>query len=294
LAGPRGRRPAHRDGGRARPPGSGGWAAVPGGTAADFAVERAARAFGPALALQQAVAGACESGEFAFLFGFPNRAAKAVFERAGYRLGRARRVARPLSSASYLRRWPALASAGRLLATPLDLAMRLVSRETYRLPGRGPELEPVEDFDESFDAFWMRRQPRHRVVADRDSQYLNWRYGTCPTRRYERAVLRRGRELIGTLVWYRIDDLAYVAEMLAADAASFDALLEAFLHAQRRAGAAAVSLIVLGDAPFAARLATYGFFPRPVERTMMVYVPSPSGLGLDRAERWCLFEGDIL
>jgi hypothetical protein len=109
-------------------------------------------------------------------------------------------------------------------------------------------------------------------------------------------VPRDDDRVVARVVWHRIDDLVYVAEMLAADVESFDDLLVAFLRMQRREGACAVSLILLGDGGFAARLAEYGFFLREVERTMMVYIPRASALAgnLARVDRGALFDGDIL
>jgi hypothetical protein len=263
------------------------------GNATNFAVEPAARAFGPALALQRAVVSACEAGEFAFIYGFPNQAAKAVFERIGYAPGRTRRLARMLRSGPYLKR------AGRatsVLAGPLDLAMHLLARETYRRLPRDSRLERVEVFDDAYDAFWIRLRGRHAIVADRGAEYMNWRYAAYPARRYDLAVLRRGGEITATIVSYVIADIVYIAELFALDTESFDVLLVQFLRAQRRAGATAVSVILLGDVRFAGRLALYGFRLRDVERSMMVYVPPVSPLRslLHRVDRWTLFEGDIL
>ncbi|HEU4370267.1 MAG TPA: GNAT family N-acetyltransferase [Methylomirabilota bacterium] len=272
-----------------------GWTYL-AGLATNFAVEPAARGFGPALALQRAVVAACEAGEFAFIYGFPNRAAKAVFERLGYVPGRTRRLARLLRSRPYLQRSARAASLAPVLARPVDLAMQLLSRETYRRLPRGARLERVEAFDASFDAFWARLRSDHAIVADRDAEYMNWRYAQWPTRRYDLTVLRRGAEVTATAVSYTIGDVVYVAELFALDPASFEGLLAPFLRAQRRAGACAVSLILLGDVDFAGRLARYGFRQRDVERSMMVYVPAGSPLRsrLHRTDRWTLFEGDIL
>ena len=266
------------------------------GLATNFAVEPAARAFGPAIALQRAVVAACEAGEFAFIYGFPNRAAKAVFERMGYVPGRTRRLARLLRSRPYLQRLGRAPSVAPVLARPLDLAMRLFSRETFQPMPRGTRLERIEAFDASFDAFWGRLRSHLAIVADRDAEYMNWRYAQWPTRRYDLAVVRRGGEVTATVVSYVIGDVVYIAELFALDTESFDGLLIPFLRTQRRAGACAVSLILLGDVGFAGRLARYGFRLRDVDRSMVVYVPegSPLRSRLHRVDRWTLFEGDIL
>jgi hypothetical protein len=261
------------------------------GLATNFAVEREARAFGPAVALQRAVVAACEAGEFAFIYGFPNRAAKSVFERLGYSPGRTRRLARLLRSRPYLERAGRMATA---LARPLDVAMRLGARESWSR--RGARLEPVAAFGDDYDRFWSRVRGRHPVVAERDAEFMNWRYVDWPSRRYDLAVLRRGREIAATAVSYVIGDVVYLAELFALDRPALDATLATFLRARRRGGASAVSIILLGDVPWAGRLGTYGFRLRDCERSLMIYVPAGSPLRslVPRVDRWTLFEGDIL
>ena len=263
------------------------------GLATNFAVEPEARAFGPAVALQRAVVAACEAGEFAFIYGFPNRAARGVFERLGYTPGRTRRLARLLRSRPYLERAGRLAT---VLATPLDVAMRLMARESWLRPPWGARLEPVVAFGADYDRFWIRVAGSHAIVADRGAEYMNWRYADWPSRRYDLAVVRRDAEIAATIVSYVIGDVVYIAELFALDRASLDGALVLFLRAQRRAGASAVSIILLGDVPCAGRLGRYGFRPRDVERSMMVYVPAGSPLRslVHRVDRWTLFEGDIL
>ena len=267
------------------------------GVATNFAVVPSARAFGPALALQRAVQAVCEAGEFAFIYGFPNRAAKPVFERLAYTPGQTRRLVRVLRSAPYLQRAGRAAGwASHLAARPLDVALRLLARETYRRPSRRTRVETLEQLDGAFDAFWVRLRARLAVVGDRSAEYMNWRYAGSPTRHHQVTVLRRDEEIAATIVSYTIGNIVYVSELFALDGEAFDGLLGAFLRAQRRTSASAVSLIVLGDLPFADRLARYGLLQRDVDRSMMVYVPPGSPLHplLDRVERWAFFEGDIL
>jgi hypothetical protein len=264
------------------------------GLPADFVVARDVRGFGPALALQRAVLAACENGDFDFLYGFPNRAAKPVFERIGYRVGDSRRLARPLRLSSYLsrgRRWRSLVS---VFAGPLDHLLHLLSRETYGAMPRRAHVEPLEHFGPEFDAFWKRARIGHAVIGDRDATYMNWRYGKSPTRRYDVIALRQDAEILATIVSYRIGNVVFVADALARDASAFDAIFAAFLRAQRRAGLDGVSLIAMGDLGVAAGMEKYGFIRREVERTMMVYLPAAAAPPLTSLERWCLFEGDVL
>jgi Acetyltransferase (GNAT) domain len=266
------------------------------GVATNFAVVPTARAFGPAMALQRAVLAACEAGEFAFVYGFPNRAAKAIFDRMGYSPGSTRRLVRVLRSAPYLERGGRASRMASRLGRPLDLAMRLLAPETYYRPSRRTRVEQLERFDRSFDEFWTRLRARRAIVGDRDAEYMNWRYACWPTRHYGLTVLRREGDIVASVVSYVIDDVVYVSELFALDAEAFDSLLCRFLRAQRRTSARAISLIALGDLPFADRLARYGFFQRDVDRSMVIYVPRASPLRhrLAPVSRFTFFEGDIL
>lgn len=266
------------------------------GLATNFAVVPGARGFGPALALQRAVVAACEDGEFDFIYGFPNRAARAVFERTGYSPGRTRRLARLLRSRPYLQRAVPAASIAPLLAGPLDLALQALAPETYRRPLRGTRVETVERFEGWFDRFWLQVREAYPIVGDRDVPYMNWRYVGSPSRRYDVTLLRRGGDVAATAVSYVVGDVVYIAELFALDREAFDGLLAPLLRARRRAGACAVSLILLGDVDFAGRLARYRFFLRDVDRSMVLYVPAASPLRslVDRVDRATLFEGDIL
>ena len=58
--------------------------AVLGGVAGDFAVDRAHRGLGPALALQRALIDALPANGFHFAYGEPNRFSEPVIARVGY------------------------------------------------------------------------------------------------------------------------------------------------------------------------------------------------------------------
>ena len=48
----------------------------------------------------------------------------------------------------------------------------------------GLTIDPVTEFDEPFAVFWRRVQNRTPLIIERDSAYLNWRYGLVPGREY--------------------------------------------------------------------------------------------------------------
>lgn len=63
------------------------------------------------------------------------------------------------------------------------------------------EVESVRRFDTRADRLWERIAPRFALAVSRDSKYLNWKYAEPPHVRYSMALLRRGDEVDGFVVY---------------------------------------------------------------------------------------------
>lgn len=75
--------------------------------------------------------------------------------------------------------------------------VRIVSRSQ---PLR-EEVEVVRRFDARIDRLWERLAPRFALAVRRDARYLNWKYAEPPHVRYSMALLRRGDEVDGYVVY---------------------------------------------------------------------------------------------
>lgn len=85
---------------------------------------------------------------------------------------------------------------------------RLVSYVTYpwvRLVARARplqgEVRTVRHFDETFTRLWERVRDQFGFAVRRDAAYLNWKYIQAPHVRYTIAVLERGGEAAGYVVY---------------------------------------------------------------------------------------------
>lgn len=58
----------------------------------------------------------------------------------------------------------------------------------------------IEQFDESFDAFWRRVQDKYPAMVIRDRAFLNWRFTPINGRRYHILVARAKGEMLGYAV----------------------------------------------------------------------------------------------
>jgi len=157
-----------------------------------------------------------------------------------------------------------------------------------RTPARGAgahlDIRPVARFDGAFDDLWQSIETKRfagptgptgpTVAALRDAAYLNWRYTTCPGRRYTcLAAYRAGRRapdggrLDGLLVFTpsprpKLRD-AFILELLARndDQDVLRALLLRALTMLARAGLALVAASFPTGSAEAAVLRDLGFLP---------------------------------
>ena len=87
----------------------------------------------------------------------------------------------------------------RLLRTvgdqPPKLAIRRRRMRQERHLVRGMKL------DERSDRLWQRLASRFAIAVKRDARYLNWKYLEPPHVRYTAALLRRGEEVDGYVVY---------------------------------------------------------------------------------------------
>jgi hypothetical protein len=63
------------------------------------------------------------------------------------------------------------------------------------------EIEVIRRFDARADRLWERLSGRFALAVRRDARYLNWKYVEPPHVRYTIALLRRGEEVEGYVVY---------------------------------------------------------------------------------------------
>ena len=62
-------------------------------------------------------------------------------------------------------------------------------------------MQTIRRFDASADRLWDRLASRFQLAVRRDARYLNWKYIEPPHVRYTAALLRRGDEVDGYVVY---------------------------------------------------------------------------------------------
>lgn len=105
-------------------------------------------------------------------------------------------LVKPLSRRAFrIPTWPVVAN--RLVSAVTLPLVRVVSRSQ---PLR-EEVEVARRFDARADRLWERLAGRFALAVRRDARYLNWKYVEPPHVRYSIALLRRGDDIDGYVVY---------------------------------------------------------------------------------------------
>jgi RimJ/RimL family protein N-acetyltransferase len=303
---------------------------VRAGVLCDFAVTRAHRIAGAAIAIQRALIKAGRDEGLELLYGYPNEQSIAVCKRVGYRvIGQATTWVKPLYSAYKLR--DALASpetveaalpaglvarhhlvkaaakvahalekpwALRAAAAPVDAGLWVADRVRVAkavVRARGERLQLP---DPRIDELWERSRGGYGVVGEKSSAYLEWRYARFTTAEHHVfGITRRDDRRLAGYVIYTVDDgKAYLRDLFAEDLdATAEALLLALSQELRGRRIDSVSLSYVGSPAFAARLRATGFLLRPAKRPLVVHPDVAESLksrALDPAS-WFMLDGEL-
>ncbi|HEX8032163.1 MAG TPA: hypothetical protein VF491_27065 [Vicinamibacterales bacterium] len=105
-------------------------------------------------------------------------------------------LVKPISRRAFrIPTWPV--AINRLVSAITLPLVRVVSR-TQPLK---EEVEAVRRFDARVDRLWDRLGGRFSLAVRRDARYLNWKYVEPPHVRYSIALLRRGEDVEGYVVY---------------------------------------------------------------------------------------------
>ena len=225
------------------------------------------RSLGPALMLLKGIVQA-GADEYAFLYGFPNRQAAAVYRRAGYRvLGEMGRYARPLDTRRYLRQhmpdW-----LGRCVAPALNMALKLrtyVRNAPVLWRRRGLREVWLEGPNRQFDALWRSGQRDGMMCCRRDETFLRWRFfHPLLDKNYTIYAVYNADQsaLLGYVVFEPTATGVFVADFFAGNHLNLTAVLYHFASAMARRGVGSIALEFFGDAQIRRVLAALGFVLR--------------------------------
>lgn len=263
--------------------------------AVDFFVDKEHRAFGPAINLQKAVVSSCQGNGFDFILGFPNRNSEAVHLRVGYvTVADIHKMVKPLRMETYLEKIIGKGCLSKSLSPLLNPILRIVSRDTWYRKKKDLLGEAVASFDERFDQLWSKVSGNFKIIGERTSAYLNWRYFQCPFKKYDVFTLieRETRELLGYVVFYIKENASFIADLLVVSETMLECLLSKFIREMRNRNV--TSIKYFGCELLTKTLKTFGFVSRKEDSRLIIFIDPKHRLAptILRKENWYFLEGD--
>lgn len=263
----------------------------------DFAIDRAYRSLGPALALLRATLAPMGRGDFAFSYDHPSEAMLALYRyMGGQAISRSQRWVYPLRVTPFLQRWWGDAWKARLLGGAADAALQ--AWDALRPKRRGVKVELLSgDVGAPFDRLDEELAGDAKVRLARSASYLSWRYLKSAPHKHEILCARRGERLAGYLVFRpAAADAIAVIDLVAPRAPEVRAaLMGALVKLGRARGKSALWANVLTGSPAARVFPALGFRPRESGAGVVIYSPKVAKETSDTLQNpthWWTLEGD--
>jgi hypothetical protein len=269
----------------------------------DFAIDRPYRSLGPALSLLRGTLEPMDRSEFAFSYDHPSQAMLAIYKRmGGHDVGHSQRLVRLLRLTPVLRRRWGKGLKADVVGGLGDamLGMRDRVHSPLRRLGRAKSLSISllrGTCGEEFDRLDETVATDSTVRLVRSSEYLRWRFLDNATGKHEILCARRGRELVGYLIFRpaRSDGLSVVDLVSTRDSGAAEALIDELVPIGRARAMALLEATALGGSPSAQMLSALGFRARDSSPGVVIYGPKAGREethALEDPNQWWTLEGD--
>jgi hypothetical protein len=236
------------------------------------------------------------------LYGSPNEQSYPGFvNRLGWHdLGKLPQLVKILDPKAIISRRTKSTIIATIAEKPASLLLKLWKGDSRPKSSEHVKIKNIDTFDAHFDALWVKIKGKLPVSVWKDSNYLNWRYVSCPDTNYTILAAEENNTLVGFIVLKcgaEQNHNGYIVDFLClperATAAAL--LIRDGLDYLRRQGMYIAVCHMLEHSPFYQLFTSHGFFKygdglRLIVRLNMPSLPSSILLNY---EQWYLVEGDF-
>ena len=243
----------------------------------DFSVDPAFRSLGVAVRLRRKAKDCVDNGQIRALYAHPNDRMRVIHERVGHQpIGKMQRYVKVLQWEPEVRKYVRSTLLERVVGGSLTRFFR-TSETIFSSSKKGFMLESSngEPFGEEYDRLFHAAIRWYRVIGDRTSSYLNWRYGQNPLYRAERMVIRKDGELLGYVIYLLERERAVFQDILCVPEEEIvKVLVEHWIGDLRGRGIQTISAILMSHNPIIPLFKKLGFKSRPEESFVFAYTRS--------------------
>ncbi len=266
------------------------------GHAIDLLVDKKYRTVGPALQLQRSLIQQIRKQNIPLIFGFPLPAAQLILRRVGYQdLGIRERWVKPLYSYHILKKEIFSQYLTKIITNMIDVGIRIKSKEIFYRRPKGIQINENLVFDKRFDILWNEASNQFNVIGERTSEYLQWRFKQAPNKYKLFSLENKNCKLIAYIIYRKNGRLVSIEDMFFLNIKSLKMLLIEFTRAMRSAGIYSLTFFYLGSQKISKTLNALGFFKRPEESKVLIYINDGviSGKeGVEDYKQWFITNAD--
>lgn len=251
------------------------------GILGDFMVNKKYRVFGPNLLLLRTAQESLSNLGLKFIYTIPNLGSEGLIKRVGFKeIGVLHHFAKPLKISHYLNKRINSFTA-HLISPFMDLALKIISRETYT-SARG-YFEEALRIDESFDLLWDKiRLNQSIIIGVHSSIYLNWRYFHNPLYKFRVLTYRKDSkgDVLGFIVFTIDQNKLYIYDIIALNKIHIYKLLKKIVRIGRNENCLSINIGVFSTNPVLRIIKSSGFLNAKEDFSLFSF-----------SEHECSFEG---
>lgn len=267
------------------------------GIAGDFVIEKKHRSLGPALKLQKTIQESIERNNLSFIYGIPNKLSEMLFLKIGYKkVGEFKRFVKIIKAEYKTKKNLQPSFLTKLFSEVINFIIKFVSKETNYKKSLNYSIEMPNYFDGRFDRLWEKIPKESKIIGERTSEFLNWRYKHSPDKFYKIFCLVGLEEnILGYIIYHILENMCYISDIsFIASEGVLDSLLAEFSLFSRRSGFGSISILCLDNEMFEKKFKEFNFFIKKEDSENLIVYTQDSALKNDLLDKqkWHFFSGD--
>lgn len=258
----------------------------------DFCIDPQHRSLGLALQLQRACLEQLGSSGSCLAYDFPSEGMMAIYRRMQISPeGRMVRWSKPLRADRKIGESGVPSALVRILAAPINTLLEW--KDIASLSNSGWTIaEHRGNCEDEFTQLAHAVGSRYGTCVERSSEYLNWRYLKHPLVHYEVLTARRGKDLMGYVVFSYMEQDAKIVDLFGfSNTEMWTALVAHVVLRLRTRAVITLSIPALTTNPWTGVLKKWGFRPRE-NAPVVICAPGSTTTFKHTASPWHLTDGD--
>jgi hypothetical protein len=248
------------------------------GIGIDFAVDEKHRVLGPAVSIQRNLVSESKKSGLDLVFVYPNKISSAAFKRAGYEfIGASNDYHKLLKHGDKIQKIIKVPYVSGIISVVVDNVCSLLDLRLKITYSKDLITESLDIADSRFDKLWESKKIDYRVVEDRCSKYLQWRFlGKKGAKNQFYCLFDAEKKTLLSFITYSLNkekQEAIIKDVFpVVDNRYLSCFLSEFARTMKRDGMKFISISYFGNRSIVKMLRKLLYFRTKVKRDYYIYM----------------------